>query len=118
MMELYDRIIDRDLTVRRLYVVACGLIPEDEIPEEDPVQLDLFTDWAEEEKRKEAESAADAKERKLQLAALAIHGKFGKNALLKGMSFQEGATARQRNEQIGGHRAGSADPQEGGGDSG
>ena len=118
MMELYDRIIDRDLTVRRLYVVACGLIPEDEIPEEDPVQLDLFTDWAEEEKRKEAESAADAKERKLQLAALAIHGKFGKNALLKGMSFQEGATARRRNEQIGGHRAGSADPQEGGGDSG
>ena len=109
MAEMYDRITDPDLTVRRLNIAACGLIPEDGIPEEGPVQLDLFTDWAEEEKRKAEEAAADAKEKKLQMAALAIHGKFGRNALLKGMSFQEGATARIRNGQIGGHRAGTAD---------
>ena len=113
MMELFDRITDRDLTVRRLNIAACGLIPEEEIPAEAPVQLDLFSDWTGMEKKKEAESAADEKERKLQMAALAIHGKFGKNALLKGMSFQDGATARQRNAQIGGHRAGSAEETEG-----
>ena len=71
------------------------------------MQLDFFTDPTEEEKRKQTEEAADAKERKLQLAALAVHGKYGKNALLKAMNLQEGATARQRNMQVGGHRAGS-----------
>jgi DNA polymerase V len=70
------------------------------------VQLDFFSDPLEEEKKKEAEAAADAKERKLQLAALALHGKYGKNSLLKAMNLQEGATAMQRNAQIGGHRSG------------
>ena len=108
MTEVFDRIIDPDLTVRRIGIAACNLIPEDEVPEEGPVQLDFFTDPVEEDRKKEEESAADAKERKLQLAALAVHGKFGKNALLKGMSLQKGSTARQRNEQVGGHRAGEA----------
>ena len=105
--ELFDRIADPDLTVRRIGIAACNLIPEDEIPAEGPVQLDFFTDPTEEEKRKQTEEAADAKERKLQLAALAVHGKYGKNALLKAMNLQEGATARERNEMVGGHRAGS-----------
>ena len=107
MMDLYDRIIDPDLTVRRMYVAACNLIPEDQIPEEGPVQLDLFTDYAALEKQKETEDAADRKEKKLQKAALAMQERFGKNAILKGMNLQEGATTIQRNEQIGGHRAGT-----------
>ena len=106
MMDLFGRIADPELTVRRMNVVACNLIPEDEIPAEGPVQLDLFSDPLEEDKRKQAEDAADAKERKLQLAALAVHGKYGKNALLKGLNLQQGATARARNEMVGGHRAG------------
>ena len=106
MTELYDRIIDPDLYIRRIYVAACNLKPEDRIPEEEPVQLDLFTDYAALEKRKEAEDAADRKEKKLQKAALAMQEKFGKNAILKGMNLQEGATTIQRNGQIGGHRAG------------
>ena len=106
MMAVFDRIADADLTVRRIGIAACNLIPEDEIPQEGPVQLDFFSDPLEEEKKKEAEAAADAKERKLQLAALALHGKYGKNSLLKAMNLQEGATAMQRNAQIGGHRSG------------
>ncbi|MBR6165319.1 MAG: DNA methylase [Clostridia bacterium] len=106
MMELYDRIVDPDLTVRRISVDACNLIPEDEIPAGDPVQLDFFTDWTALEKRRAKETRADEKERQLQKARLAVRGKFGNNALLKGTSLQKGATARQRNEQIGGHRAG------------
>ena len=106
MAELFDRIADPDLTVRRIGIAACNLIPEDEIPPEGPVQLDFFTDPLEADRKKQEESAADAKERKLQMAALAVQGKFGKNSLLKAMSLQEGATARQRNAQIGGHRSG------------
>ena len=107
MMDLYDRIIDPDLLVRRIWVVACNLIPEDRIPAEGPVQLDLFTDYAALEKRKAAEDTADRKEKRLQKAALTIQEKFGKNAVLKGMNLQEGATTILRNGQIGGHRAGS-----------
>ena len=106
MTELFDRIADPDLTVRRIGIAACNLIPEDEIPAEGPVQLDFFSDPLDEDMKKQAESAADEKERKLQKAALALHGKFGKNVLLKAMSLQAGATAMQRNRQIGGHRAG------------
>ena len=104
---LFLRIADPDLTVRRVGITACGLIPEDEIPGEAPLQLDLFTDYEALAKKQAAEAAADRKERKLQEAALAVQGKFGKNALLKGMNYQEGATTRIRNVQIGGHRAGS-----------
>ena len=106
MMDLFDRIADPDLTVRQIGIPACSLIPEDEIPKEESVQLDFFTDPIEEDKKKQAEEEADAKERKLQMAALAVHDKYGKNALLKAMNLQEGATARERNQQIGGHRAG------------
>ena len=107
MMEVFDHIIDPNLTVRRIGIAACNLISEDEIPAEGPIQLDLFSDPLENERKKTNETTADMKERKLQMAALAVHGKYGKNALLKAMNLQEGATARQRNAQIGGHRAGS-----------
>lgn len=90
-MELYDRIVDRNLTVRRIYVVANHVISEG-----DAVggQLGLFDDPKELEK-----------ERKRQEAILSIRKKYGKNAILKGMNFEEGATARDRNKQIGGHKA-------------
>ena len=106
MMELYDRIVDTDLTIRRVNVVAVQLIPEDEIPEEPPEQLNLFIDYAALEKQKEAERKHDARERKIQEATLALQARYGKNALLKGMNLLEGATTIQRNGQIGGHRSG------------
>lgn len=105
-MTLFDRIMDRDLTVRRITVVAAGLIPEKDIPPEAPVQLDLFTDYDVLAHQEKTEAAADEKEKKLQKAALVLQEKFGKNAVFKAMSLGEGATARARNAQIGGHRAG------------
>ena len=105
--ELYDRIVDPNLLVRRMYVVAADVAPEAEAPHwgEGHVQLDLFTDFDAEEERRKAEAARLERERRLQRAALAIKKKYGKNALLKGLNLEEGATQRDRNEQIGGHRA-------------
>ena len=107
MMELYDRIVDKDLTVRRVNVVAVNLIPEDKIPEEAPEQLSLFTDYEEVERQREAERKQDARERKIQEATLELQARYGKNAILKGMNLLKGATTIQRNGQIGGHRAGA-----------
>ena len=106
MMDLYDRIVDPNLTIRRVNVVAVNLITEDQIPEEGPVQLDLFTDYEALAREREAERKQDERERKIQEATLAIQGRYGKNSLLKGFNFMEGATTRMRNGQIGGHRAG------------
>lgn len=108
MMELYDRIIDPDLLIRRVTVAACGLIPEKDIPEEAPVQLDLFTDYAELERKKEEAKAAETKEKRLQKATLLMQERFGKNAVLKGMNLQEKATTIERNGMVGGHRAGDS----------
>ena len=105
MMELYDRIVDPDLTIRRVNVVAVNLISEDEIPEEAPEQLNLFTDYEALEKKKAAEKAADDRERKIQKATLELQSRYGKNAILKGMNLMEGATTIMRNGQIGGHAA-------------
>ena len=69
------------------------------------VQLDLFTDYAALEKKKQQESAELEREKKMQQAMLKIKKKFGKNAILKGMNLEEGATAKDRNAQIGGHKA-------------
>ena len=78
---------------------------EDDIPEEAPEQLDLFTDYEALEKKKAAEAAADDKERRLQKATLLLQAKYGKNAVLKGMNLSEDGTTRLRNEQVGGHKA-------------
>lgn len=106
MMELYDRIVDPELTIRRINVVAVNLIKEDEIPEEAPEQLSFFVDYEALEKQKAAEQAADAKEKRMQKATLLLQEKYGKNAVLKGMNLEKGATTIMRNGQIGGHRAG------------
>ena len=103
---LFDRIIDPNLLIRRMYLVANHVIPEsDALQPARCEQLDLFTDYAAEQERRRAEQAALERERKLQQAALAIKSKYGKNALLKGMNLEKGATAIERNGKIGGHNA-------------
>lgn len=99
-MELYDRIVDPGLLCRRITLCANHLIPERDIPVGTMEQLDLFTsmDTAQEDRELE-------REKRRQQALLLIRKKYGKNAILKGMNFQEGATAKDRNEQIGGHKA-------------
>lgn len=105
-MDLYDRIIDHNLLVRRIYVTACH-VTEESAASEQPAyeQLDLFTDYQALEQRKQEEEAKLNREKQLQQAMLGIQKKYGKNAVLKGMNLEEGATARERNRQIGGHKA-------------
>ncbi len=105
-LALYDRIMDKNLLVRRMYLAANRVIPEADVPEPEAIQqLDLFTDYAAEQAEREAESAQRAKERRIQRAMLAIKKKHGKNAILKGMNLEDGATAKDRNGRIGGHKA-------------
>ena len=105
--ELYDRIADKNLLVRRLNIVANHVLPESAAPKKDEgfQQLDLFTDYAALQAEQEQERAALDREKKMQQAMLTIKKKFGKNAILKGMNLEEGATAKDRNKQIGGHKA-------------
>ena len=103
---LYDRIVRPELPVRRMYIAANHVIPEREIPQDTGgEQLDMFTDPAALEKRREEEKRADAEEKQLQHTLLGLKKKFGKNAVLKGMNLEDGATARERNSQVGGHKA-------------
>ena len=97
---LFERIADPALTVRRLNIVANNVREEARLAQQ-PVQLSLFADPAEEDAR----AAAAARERKQQEAILAIRKKYGKNAIVKAMSLQEAGTAIERNEQVGGHKA-------------
>ena len=105
-LDLYDRVVDRELLIRRVNITACDLIPEDAVPEDRPVQLDMFTDYEAVERAEEALRSAEERERRLQQATLAIQERFGKNAMLKGMNLMEGGTTMERNGQIGGHKAG------------
>ena len=105
-LELFDRIVDQKLLVRRINLVAAHVLHESQIgKDKKPRQLDLFTDYAAEQKREEQEQGQLQKERKRQEAILKIRERYGKNALLKGMNLEEGATTRERNQQIGGHKA-------------
>ena len=105
-MELYDRIVDKKLLIRRLNLVAGKVVDESSVVEEEVYeQLDLFTDYAARKEQQEAEKKALDRERKMQQAMLDIKKKFGKNAILKGMNLEEGATTKERNQQIGGHKA-------------
>ena len=103
---LYDRIVDPNLLVRRLYLSANHVVPETSLPRrEASEQLDFFSDYASQENRRAEEAAAREREKRRQQAVLTIKKKYGKNAILKGMDLEEGATARDRNGQIGGHKA-------------
>ncbi|MGN0633588.1 MAG: DNA methylase [Oscillospiraceae bacterium] len=104
--ELYDRIIDNSLLVRRICIAANNVLPESSVVKEDePVQLDFFTDFEEQQRIKEEQEKAIEREKNKQKALIKIKKKFGKNAILKGMDFVEGATAAERNGQVGGHKA-------------
>ena len=103
---LYDRIVDPNLLVRRLSISANKLLEEAGVTgHQEPEQLDLFTDYTKTEKQAQADKAAQARERKIQEAMLGIKKRYGKNAILKGMNLEDGATAKERNETIGGHHA-------------
>ena len=136
MLELYDKIVGKNLLIRRVNIAACNLVDEKCLeetedgnagddtnrniadgvdrqhhdtspqPQSTPLQLDMFTDYEAVEREKKAQQAAEQKERKLQRATLAIQDRFGKNAVLKGMNLLEGGTTIERNGQIGGHKAG------------
>jgi len=101
-VELYEHIVDRNLLIRRLNLTACHVIDEHSLAlVSAPEQLDLFTDYEAVNRQK----AALAKERRIQEAQLKIKQRYGKNAILRGLNFDEGATAKERNQQIGGHKA-------------
>lgn len=105
--ELYDRIVDKNLTVRRMYVVANHVTDEKEArTQPNQLQLTFFDDVEEIERKQAEEKAAREKERKVQETAIELKKKFGKNAILKGMNLKEGATTIERNKQVGGHKAG------------
>lgn len=105
-MDLYDRIVDSGLLIRRLNLVANRVLDETSVPQDNGMeQLDLFTDQAAVQAKREQDEAELAREKKRQEAVLSIQRKYGKNAILKGTSLEDGATAMDRNRQIGGHRA-------------
>ena len=89
-----------------MYLVANHVVGEADAPKPEAVQqLDLFTDYAAEQAKQEEESVRLAKEKSIQRAMLSIKKKYGKNAILKGMNLEDGATAKDRNGRIGGHKA-------------
>lgn len=105
---LYERIVDKKLLIRRINVTANHLTDESEAREklqDSYVQMDLFTDYHALEDKKQKEEADLKKERAIQEAILSVKKKYGKNAILKGMNLEEGATTMERNHQIGGHKA-------------
>ena len=103
---LFDRIAHPTQTVRRLTLTACHVQPESKVSAA-PVyeQMDLFTDYADQQRRRQEEEEKNQRERRMQEALLSIKKKYGGNAVLKGMNLREGATGRDRNRQIGGHKA-------------
>ena len=105
-MEIFDRVVNKDLLVRRLNLTVNRVVEESTAKQNStPQQLDLFTDYEALEKQQQEQQAALDKERRMQEAQLAIKRRFGKNAILKGLNFKDGATAKDRNKQIGGHKA-------------
>ena len=103
---LYDRTVDPALQIRRLSITASHLLDEAAARQRETAeQLDLFTDYKVRAQQQKEEAAAHARERRIQKAMLDIKRRYGKNAILKGLNFEEGATARERNQQIGGHQA-------------
>lgn len=98
-MKLYERITDRSLTIRRITIVANNVIPKSEVKKRSYVQLDLFS------QENEERDLALAREDRIQKAIINMRNKYGKNAVIKGMNLEEGATTIDRNKQIGGHKA-------------
>ena len=105
-IELYDRIINPDLLVRRINITACDLVDEKEQDKDIVIeQLDLFSNNLKKYEQEEKDKKEQKEENKLQHAMLDIKKKYGKNAILKGMNYEEFGTTKDRNEQVGGHKA-------------
>lgn len=104
--KLFDDIVNPCLLVRRVNIVANHIVDENSVKNKPSYeQLDFFTDYEAKEKIDETEALSIERERKISHAMLDIKKKFGKNTILKGTNLQEGATTKDRNEQIGGHKA-------------
>ena len=104
--DLFAKIVDPKLLIRHINITVNRVINEESADKHvKPEQLDLFTDYEEKANQDKKKVKLLAKERKMQEALLGIKEKFGKNAILKGLNFEDGATAKERNQQIGGHKA-------------
>jgi DNA polymerase V len=105
--ELFESHVNPDLLIRRMNLTTNHVVSEASVTAQDsaPKQLDLFIDYEALEKQRQEEQAKLDKERRMQEAQLKIKQRFGKNAILRGLNFEEGATAKERNKQIGGHKA-------------
>ncbi len=105
-MDLADRILDRKLLTRHIYVIFNHVLPEAQVPSAETVlQPDLFSFSGNSEDSDEEDKASLEKEKRLQQSVIEIQHKFGKNSVFKGMSLLESSTHKERNEQIGGHRS-------------
>ena len=106
MTGLYDRIVDKNLLIRRVCVNVDHVVEERAASRREVFeQLSLFTDYEERDRLKEAQAAELRRERKIQETMLEIKKRYGKNAILRGMNLEDGAMIVERNRQIGGHRA-------------
>ena len=104
-LKLFDSIINKDLTVRRIYVVFCNTTLKDDNKKEVKIeQFNLFDDYESQEEKNKINYEEEEKENNLQKALLDIKNKYGKNSILKGMNYEEGGTMIERNGQVGGHR--------------
>ncbi len=104
-VQLFDRIINKNLLVRKIYLTVGNLTDENELKKvEKYEQVNLFTNYGELAKKEKEERIKLEKEHKIQSAIIGIKNKYGKNAIIKGMDLEESATTIQRNGQIGGHQ--------------
>ena len=105
-MRIYQRTVHPALLIRRITLVVNHVVREADLQEENGYeQLNLFTDYAALQSERKTEEEKRGKERQLQEAMLSIRNRYGKDAVLKGLNLQEGATGRERSRQIGGHKA-------------
>lgn len=104
-LKLYDRIVNKDLLIRRITIVANNIVYEELVKDKQVIeQIDLFTNYKELEEKRKNQKEEEIKEKKLQNVILNIKNKYGKNSILKGMNLEDGGTTIDRNKQIGGHR--------------
>jgi DNA polymerase V len=103
--QLFDSIINPHLLIRRLNVTVNNVVGEESLKTNTPQQLDLFVDYEKAERQKKLKQQQFDKEQRIQKAQLMIKQRYGKNAILRGLNFADGATAIERNTQIGGHKA-------------
>lgn len=103
-INLYEKIVNPILLIRRINLTACNVVSEEKKEKTTIEQLDLFTNFQEKKLAKDKEQKEEKEENKLQKTILDIKKKYGKNAILKGINYLDGATAKERNEEVGGHK--------------